>query len=107
MSTPTYNNHFYLYECDTTLPVFDEDGDLAQITVPFDMKASADRWHVPDMTYDYPFQECAFHEQIDFVCFSALAQLFQNIYGAGWGELGGSSRGDEPGTWIEPQGQLA
>jgi len=85
-----------------TLPVIDEDGDLCTTSVEFDMRAAANAWHDAGGGYNYPFQECSFFEQIDFMSASWIVQDFLNTQLIGWGEYGDRLSSDSAGTWIEP-----
>lgn len=107
MSTPEYINSDYSYDAGIRVPLFDEDGDLAVTTVPFDVRASQDMWHEPGASYPFPNQECVNHEQIDICSMAILAQLFQDMYMVGWGELGGASQSGDSGSWEEPASMFA
>jgi len=107
LSTPEYIPADYSYPMETLVPLFDEDGDLAQTNPSFDMRASANSWHEAGGVYTYPFQECVFSEQLDIMLLNIATQLFQYQYQIGWGELGGTASGGSDGTWIEPDSQLA
>jgi len=107
LSTPEYIPADYSYDCSMKLPVFDQDGDLCQVTVPFDMRAAANSWQANTGLYYYPFRERAYSEEFDQVSMSYLAQEFLNTYLIGWGELSGQIQVEGGGTWLEPESTLA